>query len=187
MNRLKPVLQEPCPHLGRRQHTRFLPAKKAVTIFCEKLVKPIANKRGHNNKYICHRPNAAQPAGDPQSGRGMHERPFILNQNYRINTIADAEFRSHFLPDFRLQRREFEEPLAIMPDNKTDGAITKIADAIEQHDRAHSSNSNINWSAGILPDRISEAGRMPALQLKKIIARRISDRMPRWKDIDFET
>ena len=62
----------------------------------------------------------------------------VLNENYRIYIVPYIELSSQFLSYLGLQRLEFETFFVIVFDNKIDGTVAEITDAVKKYDRTHS-------------------------------------------------
>ncbi len=129
--------QKSLSDIGRWEHAGVLAAEETVAIAGEDAVCPIANERRDDDKCVAERPNAAERFCDPQPGGRVCERSVVLDQYYRIDIFADAVFVFEFRADLGLKRCEFETFLVIVFDNKIDGTVAKITDAIKKYDRTH--------------------------------------------------
>lgn len=89
----------------------------------------------------------------------MQKRPISLDQNYRIDIVADAEFRPHLLAELRLQRGETELFLPIVLDDEVNGTVAKIADAVEKHDTLHTK---------ILPQKSDRIEAVPPFKIENM-------------------
>lgn len=67
----------------------------------------------------------------------MDVRSSVLDQDDRIDIVADAVFRLFLFAVFGLQRSETKLFVRIVPDNKIDGAVAKVAHTVEKYDRSH--------------------------------------------------
>ncbi|WP_446686392.1 hypothetical protein [Paenibacillus planticolens] len=129
------LFQETLLELRLRQHAMLSLAEPAVAVTRHIGVAEIAQRSRNDDGGIRQRICATQPPGNAQRCRGAGVGAPVLNQHNRADVVrGQPVLLEQLMSGSRLQGREAEVALRVIPQDELHSSAAQVADAVEQYD-----------------------------------------------------